>query len=111
MSGAKKAPIPKICHTYPTIMKLGTVISYLKKIQRYINHVTHSVSSADISIFHRKSAIFVISRNSYTLDFNISFIILLTLLETLKVVLTSMVGILMMPAKLYTLGVLKIMVF
>ena len=32
--GAKKVPpLLKICHTYPTMMKLGTVISYLKKIQ------------------------------------------------------------------------------
>ena len=23
-----------LCHTYPTIMKLGTVITYLKKIQK-----------------------------------------------------------------------------
>ena len=29
--GAKR---PKICHTYPAVMKLGTVISYLKKIQK-----------------------------------------------------------------------------
>ena len=28
-----KGPLPKICHTYPTMMKLGTVIPYLKKIQ------------------------------------------------------------------------------
>ena len=27
---------PKICHTYPTTMKLGTVIPYLKKIQKNI---------------------------------------------------------------------------
>ena len=26
-------PLPKIRHTYPTMMKLGTVILYLKKIQ------------------------------------------------------------------------------
>ena len=32
--GAKKAPLPKICHTYPTMMKLGTVIPYPKKIQK-----------------------------------------------------------------------------
>ena len=32
--GGKKAPLPKICHTYPTMMKLGTVIPYLKKIQK-----------------------------------------------------------------------------
>ena len=31
--GGKKAPILKICHTYPTIMKLGTFIPYLKKTQ------------------------------------------------------------------------------
>ena len=30
--GAKKAPFPKICHTYPTMLKLGTVIPDLKKI-------------------------------------------------------------------------------
>ena len=32
--GGKKTPLSKICHTYPTIMKLGTVIPYLKKIQK-----------------------------------------------------------------------------
>ena len=33
--GAKKLPpLPKICHTYPTMMKVGTVILYLKKIQK-----------------------------------------------------------------------------
>ena len=30
----KKSPFPKICHTYPTMMKLGTVIPYLKKFQK-----------------------------------------------------------------------------
>ena len=29
----KKAPLPKICHTYPTKMKLGTAIPYLRKTQ------------------------------------------------------------------------------
>ena len=28
----KKAPLPKICHKHPALMKLDTVISYLKKI-------------------------------------------------------------------------------
>ena len=50
--GDKKAPLPKICHTYPRIMKLGTVITCLKKIQKLLNHATHSLSSADISIFY-----------------------------------------------------------
>ena len=32
--GGQRDPLPKICHTYPTIMKLGTVIPYLDKIQK-----------------------------------------------------------------------------
>ena len=52
MGGRQKGhPLPKICHIYPTTMKLGTVIPYPKKIQKYMNHVTHPLSSADIIIF------------------------------------------------------------
>ena len=32
--GQKCPPLPKICHTYLTMMKLGTTIPYLKKIQK-----------------------------------------------------------------------------
>ena len=31
--GGGRPPFPKICQTYPTMMKLGTVIPYPKKIQ------------------------------------------------------------------------------
>ena len=31
---AKRPTLLKICHTYPTTMKLGTVIPYPKKIQK-----------------------------------------------------------------------------
>ena len=27
-------PLPKICHTYPTMIKLGTVIPYLRKTEK-----------------------------------------------------------------------------
>ena len=57
-------PLPKLCHTYTTKMRLGTVIPFLKKTQKYLNHVTHLLSSANISIFHRKSANFAISENT-----------------------------------------------
>ena len=30
----KKVSLPKICHTYPTLTKLGTAIPYLKKIPK-----------------------------------------------------------------------------
>ena len=40
--GCKKAPLLKICYTYPAIMKHGTVISYLQKIKKiYKSHDTH----------------------------------------------------------------------
>ena len=32
--GQKCPPLPKICHTYPAMMKLGTVIPYPKKTQK-----------------------------------------------------------------------------
>ena len=32
--GKKAHSLPEICHTYPTMMKLGTVIPYPKKIQK-----------------------------------------------------------------------------
>ena len=62
--GGGELPFLKICHTFPTMMKLGSVVPYLKKIQKNMNHVTHTLTSADISIFYRKSAHFVISRNT-----------------------------------------------
>ena len=31
---AKSLPLPKICHKYPTMMKLGTVVTYREKIQK-----------------------------------------------------------------------------
>ena len=56
--GGKKVSLSKICHTYLTLMKLGTVIPYLKKIQK-----THK-SRDTPSFFHRKSAIFSIPGNT-----------------------------------------------
>ena len=32
--GVPKSPLPKICHRHPTMMKLGTVIPYLRKIKK-----------------------------------------------------------------------------
>ena len=32
--GGERLPLPKICPTYPTMMKLGTVIPYLNKIHK-----------------------------------------------------------------------------
>ena len=68
--GVKKVPFSKICHTYPKLMKLGTVIPHLRMIQKYINHVKHPSSSADINIFSRKISNFCfIKKYRYRLHF------------------------------------------
>ena len=61
----------KICHTYPAMMKLSTVIPYLKKNQKNMNHVTHPFSSADISIFSPEISKFCyIKKCKYRLHFD-----------------------------------------
>ena len=62
--GGKKAPpLHKMCHTYPTKMKLGTVIPYLKKAQKIYG-------SADINIFSSKVSKFCyIRKYKYRLHF------------------------------------------
>ena len=32
--GTKRSLLPKICHTYPAMMRLGTLTPYLKKIKK-----------------------------------------------------------------------------
>ena len=86
--GCKKDPLPKICDTYPTMIKLGTVISYPRKIQKYMNHVTHPLSSSDINSFLPEIGKFCyIKKYMYRLHFDSKFPILLTFLESLKTVL------------------------
>ena len=48
---AKKAPLPKICHTYPTMMKLGRVIPCLKKSRKYMDREANLLNSDDIGIY------------------------------------------------------------
>ena len=95
--GQKGPLFPEICHTYPTMMKRGTVIYYLKKTQNiYMNFVTHSLGSADISIFSSEFSKFCYIRKCrYRLQFGTWFLIFLTFFGSLKMYLISMVTILM----------------
>ena len=67
-----------------------------------MDHVTHLLSSADISIYSLEISKFAISRIE---------VILLTFFESVKIVLLNMVIILMMAGKMATLGLLKIKLF
>ena len=76
-----------------------------------MNHVTHPLSSADISNFSPEISKFCyINKYMYRLNFDKKFPILLTFLESLKIVIKK-VTILMMSAKMATPGLLKIKVF
>ena len=76
------------------------------RYKKYINHVTHRLSWADNSIFHRKSEIFVISGNT-----GINCILMHKFFESSKIVLINMVKFLMISAKLATLCLPKLKVF
>ena len=65
--GRQKAPthLPKICPTYPTIMKIDTVTPYLKKIQKIYESRKSSLDSCwHKHFFYQKSSTFVTSRNT-----------------------------------------------
>ena len=105
-------PLPKIRHTYHAMMKLGKIIPYLRRSKKCINHVTHLLSHADISLFSPEISKFCyIKKYTYRLDFDTYVIILLAFLESLVIVLINMVTTLMMSAKITTPGLLEIRVF
>ena len=50
--GGRKIPLPKIVQIYPIMMKFGTIIAYLKKIQKiYKSRDT----PPEFCLFYRKS--------------------------------------------------------
>ena len=73
--GGQKGPLPKICHTYlTTMMKLGTVIPYLKNIQKtYKSYDVPLQVCGHQHFFIGNQQVFVISRNAdidYVLIYN-----------------------------------------
>ena len=77
-----------------------------------MNHVRHPVSPADISNFSPEISKFCyIKKYMYRLHFDTKFLVLLTFLESVKMVLIKKITILMMSAKMATPGLLKITVF
>ena len=110
--GLFRSPLLKIRHKNPTMMKLGTVIPYLRKIQKMyksrgapLKFCSHKHFSPEITKFC------YIKKSTHRLDFDTWFLLFLTFLESLVIVLINMVIILMMSAKITTPGLLKIRVF
>ena len=105
----KPPPLHKICHTYPTMMKLSTVTSYLKKVQERFESRDTPLEFCWHHHFFSENRKFAISRNT-DIDCNLihKFLFYLTFLELWKIVLINMVTIFMMSAKMVTPGLLKI---
>ena len=101
----KRSSVPKICYTYSTMMKLGTVIPYLKKTQK-------SYESRDTPLEFCQHQHFFIGNQQILLYQKIQIQIentdLLTFFEFLKIFFVSMVKSLIMSAKLAAPGLLKI---
>ena len=77
----------------------------LRRSRKYINHVTSTISSADISIFSPEISNFCYTKKyRYRFYFNTKFLDIWNFFESLKVVFTTPRAILMMSAKLATLG-------
>ena len=108
--GEAKIPLlSKICHTYPTMMKLGTVITYLKKFQELyespctpLQFCWHQHFLPEINKFC------YIKKYRYTFHLDTWFLVILIFCEFLRIVLINMVTILMMLAQRATPGLLKI---
>ena len=68
---SKWPPSLKICHTFPTMMKLGTVIPYLKKIQKIYESRETLPDPTNINIFSPEiSKICYINKYRYRLHFD-----------------------------------------
>ena len=77
-----------------------------------MTHVTHPLASADISIFSPEISKFCyIKKYRYRLHFDTQFRVLLSFLESLKIVLINMVRIWMMSGKMATVDLPKIKFF
>ena len=101
--------------SYLTLFRIG-LLGLLSKIchknLKIHKSVTYFLSFAGISIFSQEiSNFFYIKKYICRLHFNTYFLILLTLFESLKVLLINMVSILIISANLATLDQLKITIF
>ena len=108
--GAERSTSLKLSHIFYNDQ---TYNSYMlpEEDLKNINHVTHPLSSAEFSIFFKRKTNFYIKKYRYRLHFNAQFLISLSVPESLKVALIYMVAVLIILAKLATLGLLKIKVF
>ena len=112
MGRAQNGPLHKICYTYSSMVKLGTVIPYLKEIQKiYKSRDTPLEFSWHQHFLPEINKFCYIKKYRYRLFFDTLFLIILSLFESWKTFLISMVTNLMRSAKMATSSLCKIKVF
>ena len=106
--GAKKPPSLKSVTYVLQEWNLAQLYFTWRRSKKYVNHVTHPLSSADFRIFLLEISKFCyFKKYRYRLYFDTLFLIFLTFFESWKIFLINMFIILMMSAKMATLGLLK----
>ena len=110
--GGQNAPFPKTCHTYPTKMKLGTIIPYLKKTQKiYESRNTplefcwyqHFYIKNQQILLYQKIKIQIALLHIISKSFNFFWVFKDFLINTVKILIRS--------AKLASAGPLKVKIF
>ena len=105
----KRSPVPKICYTYSTMMKLRRVIPYLKKTQKsYESRDTPLEFCQHQHFFIGNQQILLYQKIQIQIAFLHIIYNLLTFFEFLKIFFISMVKSLITSAKLAAPGLLKI---
>ena len=102
-----------VTHILHISYNLAQIYLTYRNSKKHINHMTHPLTFADITIFLWKSVNFCyIKKYRYRLHFDASFSVVSTLFEYLEIVLTNMITILMMiSAKMTTPNFLKTQIF
>ena len=111
IGGTKKAPLPKIGLTYPTMMTLGTVMHYLKKIQKIYKSRDIPLEFCRQHFFRENQQILLYQEIQKYIAFEHIISNSFNFFWVFKSFFLIMAGILIMSAKLPTVGLLKIKTF
>ena len=110
--GPKRPTLPKICHTYPTMMKLGAVIPYLKRIREiYGSRDTSLEFCWHQQFFNGNQQILRYQEIHVQIAFWYKFSNFFNFSWVFKCFFNKKVKILMMSAKMVTSGLLNTKVF
>ena len=100
LAGTKKAPFLKYVLQILQWWDLTQLYLTQRRSKKYINHLTHLLSSPEVNIFSSKISKFCYTKKyRYRLHMNSQFLIFLTSFESSKVFLINMAGTLLISCR------------